>query len=63
MDNINILELTSSIRKEGYEGEYVGAKLCQDILLLLISKSAYANNITIKGGVVIQSITNEKEYI
>lgn len=33
MDNINILELTSSIRKEGYEGEYVDAKLCQDIIL------------------------------
>ena len=58
MDNINILELTNSIKKEGYEGEYVDAKLCQDIILLLISKSAYANNITIKGGVVMRSITN-----
>ena len=58
MDNINILELASSIKKEGYEGEYVEAKLCQDIILLLISKSVYANNITIKGGVVMRSLSN-----
>lgn len=58
MDNINILELTDSVRKEGYEGEYIDAKLCQDIILLLISKSVYANNITIKGGVVMRSISN-----
>lgn len=58
MDNINILELASPIKKEGYEGEYVEAKLCQDIILLLISKSVYANNITIKGGVVMRSLSN-----
>ena len=58
MHNINILELTNSIRNEGYDGEYVEAKLCQDIILLLISKSTYANNITIKGGVVMRSISN-----
>ena len=58
MKSINILELTNSIRNEGYEGEYIDAKLCQDIILLLISKSAYANNITIKGGLVMRSISN-----
>lgn len=58
MENINILELSDSIKKEGYEGEYIDAKLCQDIILLLISKSVYANNITIKGGVVMRSISN-----
>ena len=32
MGNINILELTSSIRKEGYKGEYVDAKRYVKIL-------------------------------
>ena len=36
MVNINILELTKQIKEEGYDGEYVEAKLCQDIILLLI---------------------------
>lgn len=58
MDNINILELSNSIKNEGYQGEYIDAKLCQDIILLLISKSIYASNITIKGGVVLRSISD-----
>ena len=57
LDAINILELSDAIRKEGYEAEYVDAKLCQDIILLLISKSVYSSNITIKGGVVMRSIS------
>lgn len=58
MEKINISELTNYIKNEGYNGAYIEAKLCQDILLLLISKSIYANNITIKGGVVMRSISN-----
>ena len=58
MVNINILELTKQIKEEGYDGEYVEAKLCQDIILLLISKSVHMTNVTIKGGVVMRSLSN-----
>jgi len=58
MKMLNILELSESIKNEGYSEEYAEAKLCQDIVLLLISKSKYANNVTIKGGVVMRSISN-----
>lgn len=55
---INIDELTKQIKLEGYSEENAEAKLCQDIILLLLSKSEFKRNITIKGGVVIRSISN-----
>ena len=58
MDNLNLHELSKKVREDGYEAEYADAKLCQDIILLLISKSKYINNVTIKGGVVMHSISN-----
>ncbi|MEG1008896.1 MAG: nucleotidyl transferase AbiEii/AbiGii toxin family protein [Clostridia bacterium] len=35
------------------------AKVCQDIILSKISKSKFADNITIKGGVVMHNISND----
>ena len=55
---INILELSKTVNLEGYNEEMAEAKLCQNIILLLLSKSKYNRNITIKGGVVIRSISN-----
>ncbi len=54
---INILELSEKNKKEGYSEETAEAKLCQDIILLLLSKSKFRKNITIKGGVVMSSIS------
>lgn len=66
MKMLNILELSESIKNDGYSEEYAEAKLCQDIVLLLISKSKYANNVTIKGGVVMRRgatlLINSKEH-
>ncbi len=55
---INLEELALKIQKEGYSEENAEAKLCQDILLLLISQSSLSRNVTIKGGVVMRSISN-----
>lgn len=56
---INILELSKQIKLQGYSEETAEAKLCQDILLLLISKSEFNRNVTIKGGVVMRSISKD----
>ena len=50
--------MQKKIKIDGYEDEYAEAKLCQDIILMLISKSNFSNNITIKGGVVMRSLSN-----
>ena len=55
---INIAKLSKQIELEGYNEENAEAKLCQDIILLLLSKSRFNRNITIKGGVVMRSISN-----
>ena len=44
----------------GYTRPNAIAKVCQDVILNLISKSTYFKNVTIKGGVVMHSISNDK---
>lgn len=55
---INLNELSKQIKLEGYSEENAEAKLCQDIILHLLSKSRFNRNITIKGGVIMRSISN-----
>lgn len=45
--------------KDGYTRANAIAKVCQDIILKEISKSPYFRNVTIKGGVVMHSISND----
>lgn len=54
---INLSELLEKVEGEGYKESFAEAKLCQDILLLLFSKSAFNKNVTIKGGVVMRSLS------
>lgn len=42
----------------GYSDENAQAKVCQDLVLLGLSKSSLSRNVTIKGGVVMRSISN-----
>lgn len=56
-----MINLNQLIRKEinnGYGEADARAKVCQDIILKAISNSSLSNNITIKGGVVMRSKTN-----
>lgn len=56
---MNIEEAIGDYEKLGYEFEEAEAKVGQDIILLKISKSKFSKNITIKGGVVMHSISND----
>ena len=55
---INILELISKEKAKGYSEANAESKVCQDIVLLALSKSTLNRNVTIKGGVVMRSKTN-----
>lgn len=55
---INLLELIEDEKQKGYSEANAGAKVCQDLLLKSISDSELSRNVTIKGGVVMRSKTN-----
>lgn len=56
---MNIEKAIENYEKLGYEFEEAEAKIGQDIILLKIAKSKFSKNITIKGGVVMHSISND----
>ena len=56
---MNLMELIDAVRDEGYSQANAEARVCQDIVLKAIDKSAFTNHITIKGGVVMRSITGD----
>ncbi len=56
---MNIEELVHYYLKAGYGIIDAESKVCQDIILLKIANSRFSKNITIKGGVVIHSISND----
>ena len=51
-------ELISKTIKEGYDEENAEAKVCQDIILKAIANSSLKDNVTIKGGIVMRSISH-----
>ena len=53
----NLEELANIVRNDGYSEINAEAKVCQDIVLKAIAQSSLNRNITIKGGVVMRSIT------
>lgn len=56
---MTIKEMINKAIKEGYKDTYAESKVCQDIILLAISKSKFNKKITIKGGVVMSNISKE----
>lgn len=55
---IKIADMIDKAKEAGYDEINAEAKVCQDLILALISQSQYNRNITVKGGVVMRSITN-----
>lgn len=53
----NLEELAAQVKNEGYSEVNAEAKVCQDIVLKAISQSSLSRNVTVKGGVVMRSIT------
>lgn len=56
---MNLYEETEKIKKQGYSENDAQSKLGQDIVLKAISDSGMARNATIKGGVVMRSISGD----
>ena len=54
-----IHEWLSAIEKQGYQGANARAKLCQDIVLEAIAKGKLSRHVTVKGGVVMRSLTGD----
>lgn len=57
---MNIKNMIRKYRNEGYAVTDAESKTAQDIILLKISKSKFKEHITIKGGVVMHSISKNK---
>lgn len=55
---ISIQKLIAQERNKGYLGDNAPAKVCQDIVLKALANSSLSRNVTIKGGVVMRSKTN-----
>jgi len=53
----NLERMAAGYRAEGYSAALAEARVCQDIVLKAISESSLSRNVTIKGGVVMRSIT------
>ena len=54
---MNLQELMNAYLEEGLTTELASSRVCQDIVLKAISESSLSRNVTIKGGVVMRSIT------
>ena len=54
---MNLLDMVVKIQDLGYESDDARARVCQDIVLKAISRSSLSRNVTIKGGVVMRSMT------
>lgn len=55
---VNIQKLIEDANENGYQGDKASAKVCQDIVLKALSVGPLSRNVTIKGGVVMRSKTN-----
>ena len=54
---MNLQELMDAYHEEGLTRELAAARVCQDIVLKAIAEGPLSRNVTIKGGVVLRSLT------
>ena len=53
----NLEELAAEVRDDGYSEVNAEARICQEIVLKAIAQGSLSRNVTVKGGVVMRSIT------
>lgn len=56
---MNLRDEVDKLKREGFSEANAESKICQDIVLLAISKSGMCKNATIKGGVVMRSLSKD----
>ena len=54
---INLETMAERYRNAGYSEQNADARVCQDIVLKAIEQSDFGRNVTVKGGVVMRSLT------
>lgn len=54
---VNLERMAAGYRSEGYSAQLSEARVCQDVVLKAIAESSISRHVTIKGGVVMRSIT------
>jgi len=57
---MNLEELRIKYLNDGFSMANASSKICQDIILFKIANSIYSKNVTIKGGVVMYGLSNDK---
>lgn len=57
---MNFKEIINKYTNDGYNYLAASSKACQDVILSKIAKSSLSQNVTIKGGVVIHNISDDK---
>ena len=55
---MDLREMMNMYYEDGLSRELAAARVCQDIVLKAIAIGPLSRNVTIKGGVVMRSITN-----
>lgn len=55
---MDLRKMMEMYREEGLTQELAAARVCQDIVLKAIAAGPFSRNVTIKGGVVMRSLTN-----
>lgn len=53
----NLEKMAAGYRSAGYSAQLAEARVCQDVVLTAIAESSLSRNVTVKGGVVMRSIT------
>ena len=56
---MGLTDLIIQAEKAGYRGTYARAKVCQDVILKAISAGSFNRKVTIKGGVVMRSVSGD----
>ncbi|MDO4303109.1 MAG: nucleotidyl transferase AbiEii/AbiGii toxin family protein [Bacillota bacterium] len=55
---MNLQQMMEMYYEDGLTRELAAARVCQDIVLKAIADGPLSRNITVKGGVVMRSLTN-----
>ena len=55
----NLEKMAAGYRSAGYSAQLAEARVCQDVVLKAIAESSLSRNVTVKGGVVMRSITGK----
>ena len=61
--SLNIRDMMAVYQEKGLSRPLASARVCQDIILKAIADGPLNRNVTVKGGVVMRSITNDSRRV